>query len=255
MDIVRIDATFDPEPLPQGRQGGLRNHRHRLRRGQPQDPEGPAGPRSLRRLHQRHHRSREPRRADRPEFRWHQVSRSGRGRAEGRHGAAHRQVRERADLGHARQGRRGDFGRSQAHPEVTDIWTFAREVGLAQSELEAGRHPSRKLANLAAQRAGAGFLTGEIRFGSGRCISARRCGCGSWRDIGGAWAWRRGQFQVKDPGWKARIFKSKATAATSYQPIAFADVRAGHRTITSPPSRRSSNPASASSPMAASFCR
>ena len=30
--------------------------------------------------------------------------------------------------------------------------------------------------------------------------------------------------QVKDPGWKARIFKSKATAATSYQPIAFADL-------------------------------
>ncbi len=66
-----------------------------------------------------------------------------------------------------------DRGRSQAHPGSHRYLDVRARGHVAQSELEAGRHPSRKLANLATERC-AGFLTGEMRFGFERCIRTHR---------------------------------------------------------------------------------
>ena len=142
---------------------------------------------------------------------------------------SYHQVRERADIGHPGPGRRGHRGRPQADQGSHRYLDFCAGGHLAQSELEAGRYPSRKLANLATENMrrlpdGGNALwlralqsDASLSFWLVRRLRRGPCHC------------RRGRFSVKlDGGWKARIVKAKDTGQSrsgcSYQPVTFADL-------------------------------
>ena len=201
LDIVRVDTSFDPTHFLQGAKAAYEIIVTAFAEGNRKTLKDLLSSRGLRGLQQRHRRAREQGRADRPELRRHQIGRPGRGRAQGRHRPADHQVRQRADIGHPGQGRRRGQRRPQAHPRSHGYLDVCARGRLAQPELEAGRHASRKLANLATEIC-AGFLTGEMRFGFERCNPTHRYRFGRRGSrCRGPFHCRRGQFSGQT-GWR-----------------------------------------------------